>query len=118
MITAPDGRDALLAEVMIALPSTMNFAEVTCAELRIADLTAWAEALAAAGAPPRQDLRLSLEEVAEFFTIAWQTATEKLPTLVTDDSSAMLWADPPTVELRLSAEEVAADLAAHRPADH
>ncbi len=103
VITAPDGRAALAAEVMIALPSTMNFSVVTCAELRIADFTAWAEALAASGVPPQQDLRLSLEEVAEFLTIAWQTATEILPTVVTDNPLDMVWAGPPTVELRLSA---------------
>jgi hypothetical protein len=45
-----------------------------------------------------------LEEAAEFLTIAWQAAAEKLPTVVTDNPSAMLWADAPTVELRLSAE--------------
>jgi hypothetical protein len=41
---APDGRAALSAEVMIAMPYTMNFAVVICAGLRITDLTAWAEA--------------------------------------------------------------------------
>jgi hypothetical protein len=104
VITAPDGGTALSAEVMMALPSTMNSSVVTCAEVRIADLTAWAEALAASGAPPHQDLRLSWEEVAEFFTIAWQTATETLVAVVTDNIPAMLWGDPPTVELRLTAE--------------
>ncbi len=104
VIAAPDGPVALSVEVMTALPSTMNFSVVTCAEMRVEDLSAWAEALAAAGARPRQDLRLSMEEVAEFFAVAWQTATEKLAAVVKDNASAMLWADPPTVELRLSAE--------------
>ena len=104
VITAPDSGTALSAEVMMALPSTMNSSVVTCAELRIADLTAWAAALAASGAPPPQDLRLSWEEVAEFLTIAWQTATETLAATVTDNNPAMLWTDPPTVELRLTAE--------------
>lgn len=103
VITAPGGGTALSAEVMMALASTMNSSVVTCAELRIADLTAWDGALAASGTPP-QDLRLSWEEVAEFFTIAWQTATETLAAAVTDNTPAMLWADPPTVELRLTAE--------------
>jgi hypothetical protein len=41
LITAPDSRAALSAEVMIVLPSVMNSSVVTCAEVRIADLTAW-----------------------------------------------------------------------------
>ena len=104
VITAPDNRTAMAAEVMMALPSTMNSSVVTCAELRIEDLTTWTEALAASGARPREDLRLSMEEVTEFFAVAWQTATEILATVVTDNEATMLWADPPTVELRLSAE--------------
>jgi hypothetical protein len=104
LITAPDARAALAAEVMMALPSSMNSSVVTCAELRVTDPVAWAEALAASGAPIGQDVRLSLEDVAEFFIVAWQTATERLASVVTDDAPAMPWADPPTVELRLSAE--------------
>jgi hypothetical protein len=104
VITAPDAQAALSAEVMMALPSTTNYSVVTCAELRVADLALWAGALAASGAPPRPDLRLSPEDVAEFFIVAWQTATEQLAAVVTDDATALLWADPPTVELRLTAE--------------
>jgi hypothetical protein len=104
LIAAPDGQTALSAEVMMALPNTMNSDLVTCAEIRIEDLTAWAVALAAAGAPPRQDLRLSMQEVADFFGVAWQTATEQLATVVTADSTTAVWTDPPTVELRLTAE--------------
>ena len=104
VITAPDGGTALSAEVMMALPTTMSSSVITCAEARITDLPAWAAALAASGAPPRQDLRLSWEEVAEFLTVAWQTAAETMAAAVTDDGAAMLWADPPTVELRLTAE--------------
>jgi hypothetical protein len=103
-ITAPDGRSALLAEVMMALPNTMNSAAATCAELRLPDLAVWADALAAAGAPTRQDMRLSVQEVAEFLITAWQTATETLPAVVAEDIQGMLWAYPPTVELRLTAE--------------
>jgi hypothetical protein len=102
--TAIAGGMALSAEVMMALPSTVNSSVVTCAEVRIADLAAWAAALVASGAPPPQDLRLSWKEVAEFLTIAWQTATEPLAGVVTDNTPATLWADPPTVELRLTAE--------------
>jgi hypothetical protein len=96
----PGGRPALSAEVMMALPSTMNSALVTCAELRVHDLAAWADALAASGAPARQDPRLSVEEVADFLICAWQAATEALPAVVIDIHD-VLWAWPPTVELRL-----------------
>lgn len=82
----------------------MNSALVTCAEVRIEDLAAWARALGAAGAPPRPDLRLSIEEAAEFFAVARQAATEKLAAVVAANASTVLWADPPTVELRLTAE--------------
>jgi hypothetical protein len=37
--------------------------------------------------------------------VAWQTATEVLPTLVTPDPYGGRWAGPPTLELRLSAEQ-------------
>jgi hypothetical protein len=104
VIADPDDRTAIAAEVILALPNAMNYSIVTCAELRVEDLSAWAEALAASGASDQADLRLSLEEVAQFFAIAWQTATERLADVVTDDAPAMLWADPPTIELRLSAE--------------
>ena len=93
-IAAPDGQIALSAEVMMALPNTMNSALVTCAEVRIEDLAAWARALGAAGAPPRPDLRLSIEEAAEFFAVAWQAATEKLAAVVAANASTLLWADP------------------------
>ena len=104
LIAAPDGQTALSAEVMMAMPNTMNSDLVTCAEVRIGDLGAWAAALAAAGAPPRPDLRLSMQEVADFFAVAWHTATEQLAAVVAASSATMLWMDPPTVELRLTAE--------------
>lgn len=104
LITAADGRVALMAEVMIALPNSMNDAVVTCAELLITDLAAWAEALTASGAPPLEDLLLSMGEVTEFFTVAWHTATETLAAVVTNGTAAKLWTYPPTIELRLSAE--------------
>jgi hypothetical protein len=78
LIAAPDGQIVLSAEVMMVLPNTMNSGLVTCAEIRIEDLDAWAAALAAKGTPHPQDLRLSLQEVADFFAVAWQTATEQL----------------------------------------
>jgi len=69
---------ALSAEVMAALPGQMDSSVVTCADVRLADLQAWAEALAASGAPGHHDLRLSVEEVTEALTVAWQTAAERL----------------------------------------
>jgi hypothetical protein len=101
VITAPDDRVALHAEVMIALPNAMDSSVVTCAELRIADLAAWADAL---HLPITDDLRLSLEEVTEFFMVVWQTATEQLARVVTSAPEAMRWAPSLVVELRLTAE--------------
>lgn len=101
---APGGRTALSAEVMAALPGAMDSSVVTCADVRVEDLTAWAEALAASGAPPRQDIRLSMEEVAEVLIVAWQTATEQLAAVLAGGPAAMRWSYPPTVELRLTAE--------------
>jgi hypothetical protein len=90
---------------MIALPTTMSTSVVTCAGFRIEDMSAWTEAAASApGTCAQQDLRLSLEEVAEFLAIAWQMATEWLPVAINDHPGTMLWAYPPTVGFRLTAE--------------
>jgi hypothetical protein len=104
VISAPGGATALSAEVMAALPGQMDSSVVTCADVRLADLQAWAEALAASGAPRHHDLRMSMEEVAEVLTVAWQTATERLTSAVAADPARMRWAYPPTVELRVIAE--------------
>jgi hypothetical protein len=104
VITAPDGPTALSAEVMAAMPGAMDSSVVTCADVRLEDLGAWAEALTSSGAPPHPDIRLSMEEVAEVLTVAWQTATEQLASVVADHPARMRWAYPPTVELRLTAE--------------
>ena len=104
VVSAPGGLRALTAEVMAALPGSMNSSVVTCADVRLEDLAAWAEALAASGAPQRQDIRLSMEEVAEVLTVAWHTATERLPSVIADDPAGMRWSYPPTVELRITAE--------------
>ncbi|MGW5721440.1 hypothetical protein ACWEVP_35040 [Amycolatopsis sp. NPDC003865] len=106
---APDGdRPALFGEVMIALPNSISSAVVTCAELRVDDVAAWADALRRAAGPADLDLRLSMEELVEFFSVAWTTATEVLSTLVDPDPYGGLWAAPPTVELRLSTEQQSA----------
>jgi hypothetical protein len=104
VITVPDGRAALSAEVMMALPNTLSSAVVSCAELRIEDITVWGEALAARTAIPL-DLRLSVGELFEFFAAAWQMATEVLPTSATDKLPEELpWAAVPSVELRVTVE--------------
>jgi hypothetical protein len=104
-IMAPDSaRPALSGEVMIALPNSTSSAVVTCAELRVDDVAAWADALRTADGPADLDLRLPLEELIEFFSVAWTTTTEVLPTLIDPDPYGGLWAAPPTVELRLSTE--------------
>jgi hypothetical protein len=103
IITSPDGQVALSAEVMAALPTTTHSSVVTCAELRIESLEAWAET-AAADSPVRQDQRLTTEDVAQILAVAWETATEMLPAAIADNTSILRWADPPVVELRLAAE--------------
>lgn len=104
-IMGPDGhRLALSGEVMIALPNSISSAVVTCAELRVDDVAAWADALCAAGGPAELDVRLSVYELAEFFTVAWTTATEVLPTLIDPDPYSGYWFASPTVELRFSTE--------------
>ena len=105
-IETSDHRSALSGEVMAALPNATSSAVVTCAELRIYDLAAWADVLGLSGeVAASADLRLSLEELTEFLSVAWQTATEVLPAIITPDPRGGRWAGPPTVELRLSAEQ-------------
>lgn len=104
-IRTADGRTALTVEVMLSLPSAMESAVVACAELRIEDPSAWDAALAeAAGEATARALPLSLEELCDLFKVAWQTATEELPSLVIPERSRALWARVPVVELRLTAE--------------
>jgi hypothetical protein len=105
-VSAPDGRPALSAEVMLALPNALDSSVVTCAELRVQDFTAWSEALghpAEPGAWPAW-LRLTVDDVFWFFTAAWHTATEVLPTAVTADPAAVSPAGRPMIELHRSAE--------------
>ena len=98
----------MTTEVMTALPSTMITAVVTCAELRIDDFSAWTQAAdPAAGTHAPRDLRLSIEEAAEFLAVAWQIAAERLPAAT--GSPSILCAYPPTVEFRLTAERAPAN---------
>jgi hypothetical protein len=104
-ISTPDGRHALEAEVMIGLPHATDSSVATCAELRVLDLGAWAEAIGQAGGRlTSADLRLSAAEIAEFFAVAWQTVTETLPRAATGNPMTMAWTDPPAVHLRVEAE--------------
>ena len=81
----------------------MSTSVVTCAELRIEDFSAWTQAAdPVSGTRAPQDPRLSIAEITEFLAIAWQVATERLPAVT--GSTGILWAYPPTVELRLTAE--------------
>jgi hypothetical protein len=103
--SADDRRPGLESEVMLALPNSMSSAIVACAELRVNDAGAWADALKEAGGFENADPRLSLDEVFEFFIVAWQTATEELPELLVPDAFSRPWAGPPTVELRMTTEQ-------------
>jgi hypothetical protein len=104
-VTSTDGSSALESEVMLALPNATSSAIATCAELRINDTSLWAATLQEAGGPDALPPRLSLDEVVEFFVAAWQTATEELPALLVPDPYNRPWTAPPTVELRMTAEQ-------------
>jgi hypothetical protein len=67
-IKAPDRRSALSGEVMIALPNSMCSAVVACAELRVDDLAAWADALQPAGGPAARKTSQELECQAAAFS--------------------------------------------------
>ncbi|WP_327749757.1 alpha/beta fold hydrolase [Streptomyces europaeiscabiei] len=97
-IVAPDGRPALTGAVMASLPGTLQPSTVTCAEVALQDTAAWTAAL-----PPDASTKLTLEEMASVLLAAWETAADVLPAAACD-VTAMRWAGPPTVELRVSAE--------------
>jgi hypothetical protein len=101
-ITAPDGELALSAEVMMALPvAARSSAVIACAEVRVENFDAWSRALHA----PMSDLRWSIDDLVEFFVAAWDTATELLPRMVRDRSSASgQWSGVPQIELSIGAE--------------
>lgn len=98
-ITTPDGRPAVTAIAMAALPSTLESNVLTCAEVLLQDATAWAVAL-----PAGTSTQLSLDEVQAVLAAAWEIAADLLPSAVTRDATQMRWSAPPTVELRMSAE--------------
>jgi len=96
-LTAPDGRTALTAAAMIALPGATQPNTVTCAEVLIQDADAWAATL-----PHGADTRLGLDEVQHTLLAAWETAAELMPDTIGDPSGRQ-WAGPPTCELLLIA---------------
>lgn len=105
-ISTPDGKPALSAEVMLALPNTLNSSVVTCAELRIEDFAVWRDALdltATSSSGPAWP-RLTVDDLYWIFVAAWYTATETLPAVFLADPGAARPAGPPIVELRVSAE--------------
>ncbi|MFJ9893471.1 RNA-binding domain-containing protein [Streptomyces sp. NPDC091280] len=100
-IAAPDGSTALTAAVMLVLPSVMQSAVVACADVLIEDPAAWAAALG-----PGADTRLDLDDVQAVLVSAWESAAELLPDVV-GAPAGLLWAAPPTTELRITCEQPA-----------
>ncbi|MFI6808907.1 RNA-binding domain-containing protein [Streptomyces luteogriseus] len=98
VVTAPDGRPAVMAAAMITLPGVMDSAVVSCADVLVEDAAAWMAALGGHRGVP-----LGFEEVQDVLFQAWETAAELLPA-VFGDPALRRWAAPPTTELRLSAE--------------
>ncbi len=105
-ISAPDGRPALSAEVMLALPNALDSSVVTCAELRVEDFAIWSDALDLTSAPSVGPAwpRLTVDDLFWIFVAAWHTAMEVLPAVVDADPATVPPAGPPVVELRVSAE--------------
>jgi hypothetical protein len=99
-VPGPDGDPALTAEVMTQLPDGLHLTAVLgVAELRI-NFQSWAAALRAAGAASAQPeaLRLTVPELASFYTVAWATATQLAPLTAVESPLAMPPAGPPRVE--------------------
>jgi hypothetical protein len=99
-VLGPDGDPALTAEVMTQLPNGMYLdAVLGVAELRV-NFEPWAEALTRAGAAPspREALRLTVKELASFYTVAWTTATLLAPLTAVESPLGMPPAGPPRIE--------------------
>ncbi|CAL9474927.1 hypothetical protein [Streptomyces sp. enrichment culture] len=93
-------RPVLSAEALIALPSALEPAVVTCAEVRVDDLCSWKYGRKAVS----RGHSLSLGEVMTVLFAAWKTATEVLPWLGVPDARTRRWTSPPEVELSLSTD--------------
>ncbi|TKS96254.1 RNA-binding domain-containing protein [Streptomyces lasalocidi] len=102
-IAAPDGGPAVKASVMLALPTTMESNVVACADVLIENPQAWAALLGSGW-----DTQLGFDEVQAVLLAAWETAAELLPDAV-GDSAGLSWAGPPTIELRMTCEQPAAN---------
>ncbi len=99
-VRGPGGDPAVTAEVMTQLPDGLYLASVLgAAELRV-NFQPWAAALAATGASPGgpEVLRLTVPELASFYTVAWATATLLAPLTAVESPLAMPPAGPPRVE--------------------
>lgn len=105
VINSPDGNPALAAEVMMAIPPSATGAQVvTCAEIRVEDFTAWAQALNVDST--HADLRLTIEDLEEFFIAAWTTATEWLPPVAMDEPTrTRRWRAAPRIELWIANDD-------------
>ena len=99
-VPGPGSDPILIAEVMTQLPDGRNLSAVLgVAELRI-NFEPWAAELATAGtalAGPGA-LRLTVRELADFYTVAWPTAALLAPLPAVESPATMPPAGPPRVE--------------------
>lgn len=97
----PGGEAAVTAEVMTQLPDGLYLTVLGAAELRI-NFQPWAAALTAAGAAPcgREALRVTVPELASFYTVAWAAASLLAPLTAVESPLAMPPAGPPRVEFQ------------------
>ena len=102
-IAEPGGDPALQALLMLALPTTMESTVVACADVLIKSPAAWAAALG-----PGRNTQLRLSEVQSVLLSTWETAAELLPDVV-GEPAELLWAGPPTTELRMTCEQPASN---------
>jgi hypothetical protein len=99
-VLAPGGEPALAAEVMTQMPDGTYLANVLgIAELRI-NFQPWAAALARAGARGQEpsSLRITMSELASFYSVAWATAALRAPLAAVESPLALPLAGPPRVE--------------------
>jgi hypothetical protein len=99
-VAGPGDLPALTAEVMTQVPDGLHLSAVLgVAEIRL-NFQPWAAALTAAGATVDRPeaLRLTVHELASFFTVAWATATMLAPQTAVPSPQMMPPAGPPRVE--------------------
>lgn len=99
-VPGPGSDPILIAEVMTQLPDDRHLTAVLgVAELRM-NFQPWAAELAAAGTSSAKPeaLRLTVDELADFYTVAWPTATLLAPLPAVESPATMSPAGPPRVE--------------------